>query len=317
MVPNNRHVTFYICSSNRFESCHKIVSQLVYQSIKFNLQSFIKIVILENGSSSGISGKYRMLSKLSPKQIVVLNLKFSGLSYARNVALDIHKDKSYCYFLDDDVSLAKSDFLLQMHKLLSNSQPDIFGGPVNFVLKSKPASWFREEWISRVYDSEVSKEIRFSGGNFGISPSVIESQFKFDENLGMKGRKVRIGEEKDFIELLRIFRPNLSTLYSPDLSVLEVFDKRKLSLIYRIRREFAVGYAHHASYSSLVNKKIFVSFARIKPTNLKYAWEYSSKNFIPVKHSLSKTQNSNNIFILILTISRCIGLFLRKLRWQV
>ena len=308
-------IVIAICTNNRFESCNSLVKQLVHQISIFSLHNRIIILVLDNGSKAFLSNKYRLLNNLT-NNVICLNLKYGGLSYSRNVALSFVRPNEYLYFLDDDIDLANKNFLRELVRIVDTHRPDFFGGPVDFNLPTPLKPWIREDWFIRNFARSGFGAKRLSGGNFGFKGSVPFEGLRFNEGLGMNRRRVRLGEEKDFLELFLATSINPKIFYSRKLRVIEEFDRAKLRFSYRIRREFAIGYANHSNHSHKVNKKFPRRWKNVRPKDIKKSLIFSFSNFSYAYDSLKVPSVRYQHIALMLTLSRLFGLLLRKLKWH-
>ena len=310
-LPN---LLFVVCTNNRFEACNKIVLDLLKQIVISDVENSIRILIVDNGSTSKQSDLYKTLSSLS-KRITCINLKYGGLSYARNMAISLASSNSFIYFLDDDIRI-EGDFVENLIFILRKHNPDFLGGPVHSNFPKKLPKWIKKDWFQRDFTENENYPKRISGGNFGISYRVTESGYRFDENLGMKKNKIRMGEEKDFLEvyLATVVKPRI--LYTKRLRVWEDFDDTKLRFLYRLRREFAIGYADHANHKHGVTKKFYRSYSQIRISDFRKSFIYASRSFNMVEESLMVPGFFNRLISYPLIIARLYGLFLRKLRWH-
>ena len=284
--------------------------------IKDSLHNFVRIVIIDNGSEQKYSLMIRKLNSVL-KNTLVLNLRFSGLSYARNMAIALCNEKDFIYFLDDDVKLIHPNFLLDLITLIQQNAPDLIGGPVYAKLPRKKPIWFNPDWLTREYHNDGFGAKRLSGGNFGFNLYHISRELRFDENLGMNGKKVRLGEEKDFVERYLLTTNNPRIYYSSKLVVEEEFDVHKLSFKYRMRREFAVGYAGHANHDHEISKKLFSSLFTLSFSDAKKAFHFSRLTFRKVFQEMRSTNSPNTAIVFLLALSRSFGFFMRKIRWRI
>jgi glycosyltransferase involved in cell wall biosynthesis len=315
-VARKNRLNIAICTKDRFDSCFSLLRSLEYQVIKDSLHDFIRIIIIDNGSETKHS---LMIRKLKPmlKNTLVLNLSFSGLSYSRNMAIALCDEKDFIYFLDDDIKLINPNFLIDLMNLIYQNSPDLIGGPVYAKLPMKKPFWFNPDWLIREYHSDGFGAERLSGGNFGFNLYNVSSELRFDENLGMNGKKVRLGEEKDFVERYLLSNANPRIYYSSKLAVEEEFDVHKLSFIYRMRREFAVGYAGHANHDHEISKKLFSSLFTLSFSDAKKAFSYARVTFSKVFQDMRSSHSPNTAIIFFLALSRSFGFFMRKIRWRI
>ncbi len=310
------HVNIVICSKDRFDKCFKLVREIEYQVYRDNLSECIKIIIIENGSKKRVSRMYTNLGYGS-SLISCLNMKFSGLSYARNTAVAVTGLKDYIYFLDDDISIENEFFVRDLIRIVNKEVPDILGGPVHSKLPQQFPRWLQKNALERDYGQSGFGAIRLSGGNFGFNKLIIESKEPFDQRLGMQGKKIRVGEEKDFVEKYLATKVSPKIYYAKRLKVSEEFDSLKLGFLYRVRREFAIGYASHANHEHEITKRFYGSLGNLDVRDIRKAFRFAKKSLPEVYAKLKSSDYNYFVPIFVLSLSRTIGLFLRKLRWQI
>jgi hypothetical protein len=315
LVHQNR-LNIVICTKDRFDECFSLLRSLEYQILRDSLQNYVRVVIIDNGSKVANAFKLRRIESLLSNTLI-LNLRFSGLSLSRNVAIRLCDEKDFIYYLDDDIKLINPNFLTDLISLINLHSPDLIGGPVHAKLPLKMPYWFNSDWLIRKHHGDGFGTERLSGGNFGFDLNKIPKALQFDENLGMKGRKVRLGEEKDFVERYLLAHTIPRIFYSSKLIVEEEFDTHKLSFRYRMRREFAVGYAGHANHEHEISKKLFSSLITLSYTDLRKAFIYSKINFRNVLEEMQFANSSKMLFLYLLALSRSFGFFMRKIRWRI
>lgn len=232
-------ITIAICTYNRAQILASVLltDEIISQINKYDS---ISVLIVSNGSNELNNKTYEMqISKLTNGKFIKINE--ANLSNARNVAMSIISTK-YIYFLDDDICI-NTKFISTISELSKKSDLIIFGGPVYPIVKDLP-SWYRPEWNVRDYSNFNKRQIRFSGGNFGGITEIFKT-FKFDTSLGMQRNKVKLGEERKFIEeLLSSLNYNedyKKVKYFKSLKVFEPIPDFKKTIKYRVKREFAIS----------------------------------------------------------------------------
>jgi len=232
MLQNTPNLTFAICTHNR----PKALSNLLNSQSELSIKT-MKFLIIDNGSNKeNRIENIRIASLYSNTKIKFLNKP--GLSLARNYAAYLTKTQ-YLYFLDDDLIIPKL-FWNQIFDLCIQRKYKIFGGPVYPIYDTGKPNWYLESWNIRDYSDKTFQNKRFTGCNFGAETDLfLLNEFKTSQ--GMKGKKVIIGEDRTMVDtIISMIEPEES-LYDPNLLVFEPVEKNKISILYRIRREYAIG----------------------------------------------------------------------------
>ena len=147
------------------------------------------------------------------KNIKYYNVKFKGLSKARNFGINKANYKYIC-LMDDDAKY-QENFLEKAKKHLEDSKYDIISGK---ILDFETNQVFNPEM-------EIVDELDINLNNIDIccSASIVANKEKlkieninFDENLGV-GTKFGAGEETDF--LIKAISKNLKVKYTKELIV--------------------------------------------------------------------------------------------------
>ena len=234
----NEMLTYIVCTRNRPNLLEDLLRTLSASILKS--KGTAEILIIDSASIAKFRGKNASLSEK-------FSCRYSysekpGLSLARNIGVNL-ASTPFIFFLDDDV-LIPEFHTKSLHELIRNVDPDLLGGPVETLFPDDLPRWYDKSWNHRTFETSSGfGATRLSGGNFGGKVEVFKSIDGFNEKLGMQGSRVKVGEERDFIErYIRQKGPN-DIYYSLDLKVLEPLPKDKTRFTYRIRREFAVGSA--------------------------------------------------------------------------
>lgn len=236
-------LTYVICTRNRSKLLLENSDNLK-QSLEI-LKEKINVLIVDSNSDKIHKEKNKSIAQRFGYNYIYSEKE--GLSVARNLAIRTI-DTKYIYFLDDDVTVPKIHSKILFATLMKFG-PDLIGGPVETIFPKSTPVWYDHGWNSRRFkDATGFGATRLSGGNFGGLVSVFQNLDGFREDLGMRGKKILVGEERDLIERY-LFKTKIPKIfYSLDLRVEEPLPKSKTTFIYRVRREFAIG-------SALIYKK--------------------------------------------------------------
>lgn len=235
-------ISVIICTYNRAKLLDKCLHSLRQQTLD---QKYFEIIIIDNNSEDNTQAIIKKYQNVLP--ITCFLEKNQGLSYARNRGIK-EANTEYLAFLDDD---AKPDpsWLQQAIKIIRDKGPQIFGGPIYpFYLHNKPR-WFLDKYETRKV-TEQSRYVNeltnfFSGSNFFITKLLCQKVKGFDEKLGMKGKKISVGEDTNF--QIKTSRLKIPRYYELGLIVYHYVPTSKMKLSYIFKRKFWSGY-----YSNLI-----------------------------------------------------------------
>lgn len=147
-------------------------------------------------------------------------------------------------FMDDDGS-APPEWLNVATRVMRQHSPDLFGGPILPVYEASKPEWFKDAYgtlspggASRFL---ASPDEYLYGSNLFVRRSLLQAVGGFDENLGMKGRKIGYGEETVLIRKVRRLFPDSRIYYETDLLNYHLVRPEKMRFTWQIRRRLAEG----------------------------------------------------------------------------
>jgi glycosyltransferase involved in cell wall biosynthesis len=236
---DNIPLSVIICTYNRVELLGKCLNSIVAQ--QFESDSF-EVIVVDNNSTDNSR------ELVAQYQTKITNLRYvfeenQGLSYARNRGY-AEARAEYLIYLDDDAIMPR-EYLSNVNRVIKQYAPDIMGGPVYPYYTSPKPRWFRDEYEIRKYEDEsrFSKTCSISGGNYIIKKKVLEDLGMFDVNLGMKGDKIGIGEERKVLEQYRATTPEAEqkVYYALECYVKHHVPEYKMTIKYRMKRYYKSG----------------------------------------------------------------------------
>lgn len=245
MASEQFFISVILCTYNRELLLKKALNSLLKQTIDGKL---FEIIVVDNSSTDGTSGLVSYFQKKykSPK-IRYIYEKKQGLAAARNKGVRYALGK-YVTFLDDDAIAGKNWLEIALNYLINlKIEPIAIGGQIIPVYDSKKPDWFRdkyEEDYKGEKDRFLSSGESFSGSNMLIKKTIVNKYGGFNENIGMKGATVSVGEETDLFEKIWKDNPEGNIFfYSPKLKIYHLVAPFKISITYKLKRSFAAGQA--------------------------------------------------------------------------
>ena len=264
---NSAFLSVIVCTYNRAGLLGKCLDSLVKQRIG---PDRFEVIVVDNNSRDNT----REIAAQYQDKLTTLKYVFEGnqgLSYARNRGCAEAKAE-YLIYLDDD-AVVPPDYLSNIARVIEEYAPDIMGGPVYPYYTSRKPRWFKDEYETRKYQAESGFSTRgsVSGGNFIIRKSVLEKAGLFDVNLGMKGDKMDLGEERKVLELYRTATPENAqkVYYALECWVEHHVPPEKMTLGYIMKRSYIAGIksrqiisVHHENGADMVNRGFIASSSR-------------------------------------------------------
>jgi GT2 family glycosyltransferase len=153
---------------------------------------------------------------------------------------------AYLCFLDDDAKPPPA-YLASIHQVIEEHRPDIFGGPVYPYYTTPKPAWFDDALeIRRHAPTTGFSDGSISGGNFVIRTPLLRELGMFSPELGMVGKKVRLGEERAILEKYRsrVPRAEQRVFYSLECFIYHHVPPAKMRVWYFIKRGYFSGKAN-------------------------------------------------------------------------
>jgi glycosyltransferase involved in cell wall biosynthesis len=221
-----------ICTHNRIDLLQKNIG--ITLSLIDKEPNFVLTIVNSNSKD----GTYDYLNSLMFNNLRVIHLDQNGLSLARNKAIS-RSLADYLIFFDDDL-FPDHAYFQRLNEIVNLFNPDIIGGIVLVDKDIEFPKWFDPTWVQRMkkIKSGFEHEITFSGGNLVCKRSVFDKVGYFNEELGMSGDRLILGEEKEFMKRFYSITGS-KAYYSTELIVFEDYTPAKYKFWYRFRREIA------------------------------------------------------------------------------
>ncbi len=255
-------ITVAVCTYNRSVILKRCIETLQDQDIDDN--QYELIIINNNSSDDTVSIVNSLIPKY--KNLKLFTEKRQGLSYARNLAIEV-SNGDYILFLDDE-TLAPNLLLSKIIKSINtvHPQPIAVGFKILPHYDVKPPFWFDDYFetrekgnTSRFLTSDEEKQ-GFCGSCMAIKKTTLKSLSGFNTSLGMNGNKLGAGEETD---LFKRISDNMSersgNLYWYDANnfAYNIVKSNELTLKYRLMRSFYFGQSTRKNFS---HKRTFLKY---------------------------------------------------------
>lgn len=243
----NIELSIVICVFGYRKTIKKTLQSLACQELNKNL---FEVIIVNNNKDKSywnFLNSFVDLKKIVNLQLI--NEPRQGLSRARNLGIKKAKG-SYIAYIDDD-SYVKYDWIDKVLSYIKNidGKTMCIGGPImSYYLSVKPV-WFKDEYANDLSKGTRTRYLKkgesFSGSNMVWKKDILIKYGGFNDDVGMKGDLLSVGEETDLFE--RIWKKTERKsifLYYPDLTVYHLVPLEKQTAAYRLKRYYAVGISY-------------------------------------------------------------------------
>lgn len=211
-------LTIAICTFNRAD-----LLSYCLDAIHPQLTQDCELLVVDNGTEKvqNLCNKYTGLIYTTEEN--------TGLSFARNKAIDMANGK-YILYLDDDAKAA-SNFVEVALNACSKGY-DIFGGVYYPWYHYGKPKWFKDDYASNALPYKnitlLNEGEYLSGGIMAYKKEIFDKIGLFQTDIGMIGNKVGYGEESELQDRAR--KHSLSLFYIPQLEMDHLVAKYKLSV---------------------------------------------------------------------------------------
>ena len=231
-------ISVVVCTRNRAGWLRNVLTDLTSQEAAADPW---EVLVVDNASTDDTG---RTVAEFASRHSTVRGVRelSLGLSFARNRGWREARGR-YVGYLDDDCRVPGPWIGVAMD-VVQRVSPAVFGGPYRARCEEPRPPWFKDEYESHVQGDTARTlgEAEFlDGANVFFRRSLFESLGGFDENLGMKGRRVAYGEETEMMRRIRRALPGESVYYEPRLCVDHLVPPHKMTLRWRARECFMSG----------------------------------------------------------------------------
>ena len=197
------------------------------------------IIVIDNNSTDETQATLATYTD----RITVAREECTGLSHARNKAIDLCRTP-YLVFLDDD-GVPDRGWATAVRDLIDSFEPDVFGGPYSPFYTGPKPNWFTDSLGTAhadLSDGRQSRNVCFSGGNMGWRLDLLKALGGFDPKLGIVGNKLRLGEETALQLAIWRQNPDATFCFSKAMHMIHHVSREKMRLRYVHKRNFIYGW---------------------------------------------------------------------------
>jgi len=230
-------LTVVICTHNRSDLLPKCLKSLEEQTT-----NDFEIIIVDNNSTDDTKKISLKFCEVEPSRRFYYFESKTGLSHARNTGYR-NANGEYVAYIDDD-AYASSNWCELILKNIDEYHFDVCGGKIMPYYEEKRPLLFDDRLEIRNYGKKgfvPKNKIRFGfpGSNIIIKKEHICNYGEFNPELGMKGKKIGLGEETSLC--LKISEHHDKFYHDPEMIVFHYTPLKYTTLKYRSKRSYAAG----------------------------------------------------------------------------
>lgn len=264
-----------VCTYNRADWLPAALSSLAEQTLDDNRY---EVLVVDNNSTDTTEEVATVFVNKYPN-FRFLSEKKQGLSHARNLGWQSAHGE-FVAFMDDDARAEPNWCEGILHAFRNvDPQPVSVGGKILPLFDAPIPGWFSPDIEIRSWGEtpcfldETRRRYGFSGSNMSFPREVLARYGGFSTELGMQGRKIRLGEDSHLFNRIQEKEPLF--WYDPELIVHHLVPKRNLRLGYRLTRAYASG----KSVAFMRKEQSETSSLRVELLNTAYSLKELAKSF--------------------------------------
>lgn len=261
-------LSIVVCTYNRAALLDGCLQSLISQTCAPDVYEVIVVDNNSNDNTHEVVEAFRRQANLS----YFVETR-QGLSLARNLGLGQSKGDFVAY-LDDDV-LVPQDWVENAIGLIRAHQPklDGLGGPLfPFYTTPKPG-WYEDEYSIQMGARQETYFLNpgksFIGANMVWQKGLLLEIGGFKPEFGYVGGTQTLGEETDAFHRAWLTKPDARFLFSPALWVKHWVPPEKMTLAFRVNRQFKNGLTNYHIRKPYLSTSRVVLFARSAGTLIK------------------------------------------------
>jgi glycosyltransferase involved in cell wall biosynthesis len=240
-IATNVDLSVVLCTYNRASWLEGALASLARQTLAPNRYE----VLLIDNNSTDATAEVASVFQNRIENFRYLREPRQGLSHARNLGWQSARGE-FIAFMDDDARAAIDwcERIVATFRLV-NPRPAAVGGKVLPLFESPMPRWFTPEVEIRSWGEaagfleEPRRRYGFSGSNMSFPKEIFTRFGGFSTELGMQGRKIRLGEDSHLFRRIQEWEPYF--WYDPLLIVHHLVPPRNMRISYRLARAYASG----------------------------------------------------------------------------
>ncbi len=237
-------VTIVVCTYNRAGLLKDALQSLVDQTLE---STRFEVIVVDNNSTDHTEGVVRPFIERHDNFRYIKEGE-PGVSHARNLGYAEARG-AYVAYIDDDAR-ALPDWSERILNAFNTVKPEpaAVGGEIHPWYEKTPPGWFTDDLEIRSWGTEKGflqgprAKWGFYGSNMAIRKSILESYGGFSAEYGPVGKKFRLGEEPFLFN--RLYKDHPWFWYDPAIRVKHLVSAKKMSVPYRLRRDYQYGLAN-------------------------------------------------------------------------
>ncbi|MCD6459720.1 glycosyltransferase family 2 protein, partial [bacterium] len=251
------YLSVIVCTYNRAGLLKQCLLSLCGQTLTSDK---FEVIIVDNNSTDSTYQVSSLFTEQYKHFRYVTELN-QGLSYCRNTGIT-EADGEYIAFIDDDAKAESGWAEKIVYSFLNvTPAPSAVGGQILPFYDTKAPRWFKDEYETRSWGEHQTflqpprAQHGFSGSNCAVRKNFFKEIGYFNTELGMKGNKLKLGEEADFF--CRLYRKHPFFWYDPAVKVHHYTPSWKMKTFYQLKRQYISGKASAYIHQSDISSKKF------------------------------------------------------------
>lgn len=251
-------VSVIVCTRNRADILADCLRSLTDQD---DGSTPYEIVVVDNGSSDGTAAMVEALAR-DDERVRYVSEPRIGLSCARNAGARAARFE-YLAYLDDDGHVDPT-FIGVVRRVIEEHAFACFGGWVTPVFRTPKPAWlpqsfgYYKKWSDRTTALTAGQDL--PGGIFIVKHAALTRCGGFPEGIGMRGSSIGYGEENVVQQKLR--KQGNTIGFCPDLVLHHLVAEYKFSVVWHLKRQFALARDRRALRRPLRRREVAWAFAR-------------------------------------------------------
>lgn len=228
-------ITICIATYDRQEGLRSALQGVSRLDLPPRLREAVSVLVVDNNPDGRARAVADEVRTWFPLPLGYVHEQKSGISRARNAALDNTEGSDFVAFLDDD-EIPEPAWLTTLLATQAAFDADVVSGPTLPRFDRPPSPWLvaGHFWDPARHPDGALVDTAYSGNVLFRRATVMRHAIRFDEAIGHIG-----GEDVDFFDRLR--RAGATLRYSDNAIAFETIPPHRTTLRWLIRRWFRTG----------------------------------------------------------------------------